>query len=347
MNNDKNLQLPPDFELDDVIYQTAKSTTEKKSMFDTRNYIDTKIPKGQDKKEITIRLLPIDFKDGKPVMFKKVFFHNIPVADELNPNKSGKKGYMCLDSKNEAIDHSVYGNKCPICEAQQELWKQWREETDASKKKLILEAINPIDVREYCIIRCIERGKEDDGPKFWRIFLRIDKTDVYHKILLLAETRKKEGEEVGEKINILSCHNGRDLNITFTAGTSAPTVVDKGVSTPLTSDVELFNKWYYDSKKWSDVFSVKPYDYLKIAYNGEVPWFDKDNNCWVSKKGFDDKNNSLEEKINNEIKNAEENYQTFSTTTYASESSEVTMEENVDYNGGYYNNDDDDEELPF
>ena len=28
-------------------------------------------------------------------------------------------------------------------------------------------------------------------------------------------------------------------------------------------------------KKWSDVFSTKPYDYLKLVLEGEVPWYDK------------------------------------------------------------------------
>ena len=55
--------------------------------------------------------------------------------------------------------------------------------------------------------------------------------------------------------------------ITFTEGTGAPTVVDKGISTPLSTNEEEFNKWYYNEKKWDEVFTVKPYEYLKLVFN--------------------------------------------------------------------------------
>jgi hypothetical protein len=170
-----------------------------------------------------------------------------------------------------------------------------------------------LNIREYCIVRCIERGKEDEGPKFWRIPIRQDKTDAYHKIIMLAETRNKEGQEAGVNVNIFSIYNGRDLTITFTSGTGAPTVIDKGVSTPLTSDTELLNKWFYDEKKWSDVFSIKPYDYLKIAFNKEIPWFDRDAKKWVSKKDMSQSIEKQTESINDNILKSEQDL--FSTTS--------------------------------
>ena len=223
--NNFNGQLPPDFEFDAIIPQAPKTNAVEKiekAAYDVRNYLDFSIPSGQKSKEITIRLLPIKLiKEGdkeKPEFFQIVHLHTIPVNKELKPNKSGKKAYMCLSSKNTGIDHETYGSKCPVCEAQQELWNSWHEETDELKKKKIIEAIKQLNIREYCIVRCIERGKEDEGPKFWRIPIRQDQTDAYHTLLLLGETRKQEGLEAGIKINIFSCHNGRDLKITFTEG---------------------------------------------------------------------------------------------------------------------------------
>ena len=104
---------------------------------------------------------------------------------------------------------------------------------------------------------------------------------------------------------IYSLYNGRDLKITFTEGNGAPTVVDKSVPTPVTKDNELLIKWYYDEKKWSDVFSTKPYDYLKIAYEGEVPWYDKANNHWVTKTEFEGAKTAQETNANAAIKQAE------------------------------------------
>ena len=306
-----NGQLPPDAEFDSIIPQTMNTMAEKAEKspaFDSRNYLDFSIPDGQKTREIVIRLLPIKTDCDKPEFFQIVHLHNITVNKELNPNKSGKKAYMCLHPKNVGIDHSVYGNKCPVCEAQQELWNKWREETDETKKKVLLESIKHLNVREYCIVRCIERGKEDEGPKFWRIPLRQDQTDAYHKMILLYETRKREGEEAGVKINIFSLYEGRDLKITFTEGNGAPTVVDKSISTPITKDNEQLVKWYYDEKKWSDVFSTKPYDYLKLAYEGEVPWYDKLNKTWVSKSEFDNTKNTQETVINDGIRKAESQF---------------------------------------
>lgn len=282
-----NFNLPPDVSFEDLQpienLNCGNSTKPKehKTGFDSRNYLDFSIPEGQSSREITIRLLPIS--PAEPAnYFKLVHIHNIKVNSELKPNKSGKKGYICLEQSDLQAK-----SRCPICEAQGELWKQWHQETEQVKKDEIVKQIKELNTREYCIVRCIERGNEKDGPKFWRIPIRGDKTDVYHKILLLAETRNKEGKEAGVNINILSLHNGRDLKITFTEGTGAPTVVDKGISTPLSTNEEEFNKWYYNEKKWDEVFTVKPYEYLKLVFNGESPWFDKVNEKWVSKTEYE------------------------------------------------------------
>jgi hypothetical protein len=157
-------------------------------------------------------------------------------------------------------------------------------------------------------VRCIERGKESDGPKFWRIPIRQDQTDAYHKILNLYETSKKEGEEDGVKINIFSIYEGRDLKVTFTEGTGAPTIVDKSIATPITKDNELLIKWYYDEKKWSDVFSTKPYDYLKIAFEGDVPWYDKENFRWVKKSDFENHKTVQENEMNKVIEKVESQF---------------------------------------
>lgn len=299
-----NGQLPPDIPAEVIVPPTTSTEpVEKTTNFDSRNYLDFSIPEGQTSREITIRLLPVNPETQE--LFQIVHLHSITVNKELKPNKSGKKSYMCLGKKNTGIDHEKYGNKCPICEAQQVLWDKWQNETDAVKKKAIIDEIKPLNIREYCIVRCIERGKEEDGPKFWRIPLRQDKTDAYHKILDIGETRRKEGEEAGQEINIFSIYNGRDLKITFTEGNGAPNVVDKSISTPLTNDQELLVKWYYDEKKWSDVFSTKPYDYLKLAYEGEIPWYDKDNGKWVSKEIFEGIRKEVENTIDSEIAQAE------------------------------------------
>lgn len=308
----QNGKMPPVTEFDNIIPQSVNTTNVEKNekmAYNKRNYLDFSIPEGQKTREITIRLLPVIVDDDKPHQyFQIVHLHSIPVNKELKPNKSGKKAYMCLSAKNTGIDHEKYGSKCPVCEAQQDLWKVWHNETEPSKKKEILKAINELEVREYCIVRCIERGKEDEGPKFWRIPLRQDQTDAYHKIMLLAKQRHDEGKEAGIDVNIFCPYNGRDLTVTFSEGTGAPTIIDKGVSTPITRNEVLLSQWYYDEKKWSDVFSTKSYDYLKVAFEGDIPWFDKENNRWVNKNDIDDAKIAHESEINGKIESSEKQF---------------------------------------
>jgi hypothetical protein len=338
-----NGQLPPEVELDDILPQINTNTKKnEKYTFDSRNYLNFAIPEGKKTREITIRLLPVAFDaNGKEIFFQIVHLHSIPVHQDLNPNKGGKKAYMCLNPKNTAINHEIYGNKCPVCEAQQEMWKLWHDETDETKKKNIIKEINALNIREYCIIRCIERGNEAEGPKFWRIPIRQDQTDAFNKIVLLARTRKAEGDEAGVNINILCPHKGRDLKVTFTEGTGAPTIVDKSISTPLTTDAELFNKWYYDEKKWSDVFSTTPYDYLKVAFEGQVPWFDKTNNRWTTKDEFETNKSAQENVINNNIQEAEAQFINHNNTSAQS------IEIDNQYQANYYSNINNDDDLPF
>jgi hypothetical protein len=53
------------------------------------------------------------------------------------------------------------------------------------------------------------------------------------------------------------------------------------------------------------VFSTKPYDYLKIAFNGGIPWYDKTNQKWVQKTDFDTDKATQETAINDNIKKVE------------------------------------------
>ena len=324
-----NRQLPPDTDFDTIMASQTNAEnieTKNKTMYDIRHYLDFKVPAGQTTVEKTIRLLPLDPETKE--LFKIVKVHNIAVDKALNPNKSGKKAYVCLDGKNN-IDHETFGSKCPICEEQSKLWQQWHAYEDEIKKiesgekvvsephkiinelktkeNFLIEEIKKLNTNDVCYIRCIERGKEEDGPKFWKFNLRKDKTDPYHTMLSLAEIRKAEGQEAGVDINIFSIYNGRDLKITFSAeGTAAPKIVDKSISTPITPNNEELIKWYYDEKKWSDVFSIKPYDYLNVVFKGEIPWFDIENKKWISKTEFENKKKNITLTANEEIKNAEQ-----------------------------------------
>lgn len=253
----------------------------KGKVFNEKNYLNVRLDAaaGETSKTMTIRLLPMDLETGNP--FVVVHMHNVKVPKEVS--KSGYKSYICL-SKNKDIDHEKYGTRCPFCELNQNAYNESAKESDPIKKKNFQEISLANKSREAVIVRCIERGKEDEGVKFWKFNLRSDKTDPYNTILKLYQLRKEEGERAGVELNILDIYNGRDLNVTVTEGNAAPQILDASISTPLSKDEEQMKAWIYDEKKWQDVFATKPYEYLKIISEMGIPWYDRDKGKWVNKE---------------------------------------------------------------
>ena len=282
--------------------ETTTRQPKKMGNFDTRNYLDVRLEEGKSEKTLKIRLLPMDLETGNP--FVKVHTHNVKVPKEVS--KSGYKSYICL-SKTEGIDNETYGNKCPFCELNHEAYSE-STKTDDPVKKEALQKISVANLsRESVIVRCIQRGKEEEGVKFWKFNIRSqDKTDPYNQIMRLYKVRKEEAKAAGQELNILDIYNGRDLNVTITEGNAAPAISDAGFSTPLSKDENLMQKWIYDGKKWQDVFAIKPYEYLSIVSQMRIPWYDRDLGKWVDKEEYDITHGNEVKKSDDEVKEAEE-----------------------------------------
>ena len=75
--------------------------------------------------------------------------------------------------------------------------------------------------------------------------------------------------------------------MTITEGNAAPQILDASLSTPLSRDEEQMRKWIYDEKKWQDVFSTKPYEYLSLISQMKIPWYDRERGKWVDKEEID------------------------------------------------------------
>lgn len=294
-----------DSEFNSVV--TTSKTKEK--VFDEKNYLNIRLSDNQTSKELKFRLLPIDANSSTP--FKKIHVHTVKVPKEVSP--SGWKSYICIE-KTEGIDRSVYGNKCPFCEMNREAYKKFSEATDPVVKerwkKISLDNIP----KEACIVRGIERGAEEDGPKFWKFNIRKDKTDPKGQIMELYKTRLEESREEGlEDENILDINTGKDLKITISLASdnnqgenrTSVKIVDYGKNKPLSTDTNQMLEWINDSKKWSDVFTIKPYDYLSVILEGEIPFFDKTLNKWVTKAEKRDERQDAIDDINMKIADAE------------------------------------------
>ena len=164
---------------------------------------------------------------------------------------------------------------------------------------------------EVGIIRCIERGHEEDGPKFWKFNLRSDKKDPENQIRSLYQNRLEECKEQGRPAdNILDINTGRDLKLHIEAvkdkegkktNKTSITVMIFGDPKPITTDQEQKAKWLNDEKVWSDAFVAKPYDYLDVILQGKVPWYDKANKKWVEKVEYKKQENKEEEETPEDV----------------------------------------------
>lgn len=287
-----------------ILEEEKKTPTQgKANIFNVNNYLNVKLDKNEDKKVLKIRVLPIDKDTPKP--FKKIFMHSVKLTPEQQGKNTSKwKSYICL-KRTEGIDHETLGCKCPFCEENSKAYKAYTEATNEVEKEAYKEIFKSYFANEYGIIRCIERGHEEDGPKFWKFPIRQDGKDPMNTINRLYHSQKEESIEMGESpLNILDINDGKDFKITIEAvydkqnnrtDKTSISIEPYGKRKPLSEDVNEMIKWVNDEKKWSDVFVAKPYDYLSLIIDKKVPFYDKANGVWCAMTGG---TQTHEEKIN-------------------------------------------------
>ena len=275
-----------------VISQNEQETyvPKKKTEFNVKNYLQARLGSDETTKKITIRLLPFSPEGGSP--FKKVHMHTVKVNKEVT--SSGWKTFVCPE-KNDLDDK----HKCPFCETSEEAKRlRFASNSEIEKKKYgDIEFLNR--VKESWIVRCIERGHEEDGVKCWLFTHSRKKDGVYDKIMNLFKTRWEEGKEEGIENNIFDLNTGKDLVITLTKDSNNKTsvqVTDKSISTPLSTDFDKAESWVNDEKKWTDVFTVKPYDYMAVIVEGGTPVYDKELGKYVDKSVMQEKQKIEDEK---------------------------------------------------
>lgn len=261
-----------------IIGQHEKQTETnnfRKNVFDAKNYLNARLAQNETSKTLTIRLLPFSSENRSP--FKKVITHTVKVNKEVSP--SGWKTFICPEKN---VFEDAKNSTCPFCEASTEARNMRFQTTDEVAKKRYGDIEFMYRAKDSWLVRCIERGHEDDGVKFWLFNDSKKKDGVYDKMYNLFMQRSNEANGY----NIFDLNNGKDLIITITRdsnGKSVFQIIDAGVPTPLSSDEELANKWINDNKKWTDVYTVKSYEYMTIIGQNGVPVFNKELGKYVNK----------------------------------------------------------------
>jgi hypothetical protein len=265
--------------------EKEKQPVKQTNKFDEKNYLNVRLDtaRGELTKEIKIRVLPIDCDTNNP--FQKIHMHYVKVDKKISQN--GFKNYICL-KETSGIDSERFGNKCPFCEAKDDAWKHFNESTEKAEKDKWVQVAHENTPNEYAIIRCIERGHEEDGVKFWLFASSPKKKDgVLDKIMTIANQRAASAAKKGNKYSIFDLNNGMDLILTLTKTADGKTniqVLDEGMPSPLSENFEQGMQWINDSKKWDEVYTLKSFDYMSIVSKGGVPVFNKEVGKYISKE---------------------------------------------------------------
>ena len=233
---------PKNSVLDAILKQYESNKAKPRKEVDLTKYFTTALPKGKltDKKKF--RIIPAE--DGHSP-FVEVWFHNVQINGEW------KKLYC--PEKNA-------GDPCPFCEVASELDKSTsKEEKDLAK------TYKP---KKFYVVKGIERGKEDEGVKFWRFSHNYKGAGVFDKMIAVFS----------EKGNISDAKEGRDLIINIgkdDRGNSIVSSILHDDKEPLGTE-EQINEWVSDTMTWEDVFSKRDYDYLAKVARGENPYEKKE-----------------------------------------------------------------------
>lgn len=259
-----------------------KSYVKKETKYDIKNYVNTRVTKEEKSKDFKIRILPIE-KDSRLAW---VEIHN-------HWDSNTEKSYICTK---KSVNLPEGTNKdCPYCEIEQDFWKLYREEKNDVKKAKYKESAKAHSAIKGFALRVIDRDDEDFGPKFLRV-----SEGVIDSIMNVKKLNKSAN------IDIFSLTDGRDIILTYeyeaVEGKKGKSKFKSAqgdlMQSPLHKDNEIIQKWINDDKKWSDVYTIKSYDYLTLIISGAEPWFDKPTNKWIDKKELnkqDDANNEEED----------------------------------------------------
>lgn len=264
--------------IEDVLNQKEQETVKfkPKTVFNEKNYLQARLANGEKNKEMTIRLLP--FSQEETIPFHKVHMHTVRVNKEVSP--SGWKTFPC-PVKNHL------GDKCPFCETAKQAKELKASASNEQEKKKYNEIEFMYQAKDMWIVRCIERGHEEDGVKFWLFPHSKKQQGVYDKINNIAVTRYKKALAQGKVNNIFDLNEGKDLVLTLSKDSMDKTqinIADDDEKSPLTNDYEQGVAWINDEKKWDEVYTVKSYDYMSIIAQGGVPVFSKEKNTYVDKE---------------------------------------------------------------
>lgn len=305
-----------------------------KNEFNLDNYLNTRLKKGETRRKLKVRIVLTQDIDGRWKMAIPVNIHSLKLTESQNKQKkvseSGYKSFICLNDKH--ISNDIGHQGCPLCNKKTQIFEQANQAIDAAERKSLCKEAYKYDTKTAFIVRCIERGKENEGVKFWRFNKRDDGGGVYDMLKEAFELYKfptddngneykiidENGEEVrnpnyvlpSSSEDIFNYYTGRDIIITLTQtpdptpGAPDKTTVKINVDnkqTPLAANEELMNLYINDTKDWRDMYRSKSFEYLQLIANDETPVFNKTTQSFVPWRDMEATNKEIEQEAAREL----------------------------------------------
>ena len=294
--------------LDKIIKQYSESSsnaTFTEKSYDIKNYFTTYLADGVKEGSRQIRILPP--VEGGDTPFQEMWGHKFKVGKDW-------KTFPCLKKEESS--------PCPFCEAREILRAEGTEQAKESAKKY--------NARRFYVIRVIDREKEGEGVKFWRIQESYDKTGTFDKIVSAFKVMKRDlsDPKIGMDLVLTIARNSKGFPI-------VQNITPVGESA-LSDNAELMNTWTSDTRTWRDVYATKPYEYLEIVVKGGEPAYDKKLNRWVDKVELNDDNSGGGSSSDSDDLGSE--------LTMVSAKSEMLVKTTIN---GVETTDADDDDLPF
>jgi hypothetical protein len=272
---------------------------QQKKAFDAKNYLNTRLADNEQKRTVNIRIVLTEDIDGKKKFAIPVNIHSLKLS--LNQNrqnkvaKGGYKSFICLNDHH--VKDDIGQNGCPLCQKKLKIFEEANSVDDVNEKKAICKQAYSYDTKTSYIVRCIERGKEDEGIKFWRFNKHDDGSGPFDVIKEMWTTYHNAG------INIFDYQNGIDLILTLTKAPkknenspekTAIKIMADVAAKPLGTD-EQIQMWVNDTKDWKDMYRAKSFDYLALIADDKTPVFDAENKKWVAWKDVNEQEKAEQE----------------------------------------------------
>lgn len=265
---------------DEGTKKSQNSEQTQKPVFDARNYLNTRLEKDETTRSFDIRIILTQDIDGKYKVAIPVETHSIKLNQKQQTagiiTKGGFKSFICLN------DSHLTNNEdgCPFCKKKAELFAEANKykEIDKARHKALCKEAYKYDSKTTYITRCIERGKEHEGIKFFRYNKHDDGTGIFDTLKNIARKYQQSG------IQVFDYNTGYDLTVTLSKNPNpTPGAIDKTsisimpavMPSPLAATEEEIQAIISDPKDWKDMYRTKAYGYLELVAEGETPIWDR------------------------------------------------------------------------